>query len=365
MRTGRGDFPVTEAARTLADAIAGDDRALDRALELPLDVITEQRLSSVIARRAREQGRAMSTGLRKAELVSAAHWMILEQTLGAVDESLRGVGGARAFFKGADLANRVYRWREDRPASDVDLLVEASSFEAARRSLERAGFVALYSGPHAERYLEDEGYAWQAQREGSAMVELHHRLWGLAPSRFAAHLLSTVTPHPEYDGFGELSLGAAWLVSAVHLWLHPPPRGLLAFWDLERIADAALDDPAFRPTVMSLARHHDLQLPVVLAAYLTHALWRRPLHLGLAVDLVPDLRPPERLVLARARRGGEAAVSPATFPLARLLSARRSRAGLRVLWRRFWPHPGVVEQLTAPGPWWQRRLSLLLRRRAG
>ena len=46
--------------------------------------------------------------------------------------------------------------------------------------------------------------------------------------------------------------------------------------------------------------------------------------------------------------------------LARLLARRPSRMGWLAPWRRIWPHPGTVNQLTPDEwPWWGRRAWIM------
>ena len=143
-------------------------------------------------------------------------------------------------------------------------------------------------------------------------------------------------------------------MAAVHTWLNPPPRPLLAWWDLERIAAA---EPGMADEAASLAETWDLQLPAGLAAAQVAALWPSAPNRTIADRLLGGLRPIERF----AARQGEA-VGLKSIVLARLLSGRASRAGWRSLPRRIWSHPGIVEQETPAGRIWPvRRLAHVFR----
>ena len=279
-----------------------------------------------------------------------------------VEDRLRGVGAALGEagvpwlpLKGCDLGARVYRNPEERPVGDIDVLVPRAELPRVQAALRAAGWRGLAEGPRMERYLRDEGYAWQAEDASGVLLEVHVRLWGIVPAGLGAALLATAVPDPGLGTSGRrLPLAHAWLVAAVHTWLNPPPRPLLSWWDLERIAAA---EPGMADEAARLAEAWDLQLPAGLAAAQTASLWPSPPNRAIADRLLGGLRPLERLA---ARRGE--AVGLKSIVLARLLSGRASRAGWRSLPRRIWAHPGIVEQ-TTPAHWiWPaRRIAHVMR----
>ena len=146
-------------------------------------------------------------------------------------------------------------------------------------------------------------------------------------------------------------------MAAVHTWLNPPPRPLLAWWDLERIAAAEPGLADLAEDAARLAEEWDLQLPAGLSAAQVARLWPSAPNRAIADRLLGGLRPLERLA---ARRGE--AVGLRSIVLARLLSGRASRAGWRSLPRQVWAHPGIVEQETRAGQSWPaRRLAHVMR----
>jgi hypothetical protein len=258
-------------------------------------------------------------------------------------------------IKGCDVGARVYEHPEERPVGDVDLLVAEADFPRARDALTASGWRPFFAGERAERYLREEGYAWAATDAAGLLLEVHVRLWGLVPAGLASALLAAALPDPALGSTGRrLPLAGAWLLAAVHAWLNPPPRPLLSWWDLERLAAA---DPGIVDEAVRLAEAWDLQLPAGLAAAQAAELWGSEPNREIADRLLARLYLPERL----AGRRGEAA-SLKAIVLARLLSGRASRAGWRSLPRQVWAHPGVVEQETPPDRSWPaRRLSHVLR----
>jgi len=352
------DVYLPDVHRLLARALTGDGEAIAAAASLPPAAVAPHRLLPALDRLARRVNVEPPAGWRRQRIAAAAHWLWLAETRRAVGEALDRAGVRWLPIKGCDLADRVYEAPEDRPTSDLDLLVAPASFDAARAALEDAGWSSLVPGEAAERYCREEGYAWQARRRGQPLVELHFRLWGLAPEELAGALVEDAVAAPELGAGRRPSLAGAFLLAAVHLWLEPPPRSLLACWDLERLAGHAAaqgDEDGLSEAVVDLARRFDLQLPVALAAAHCRALWPRPAAGAIAGPLLADLRPPERWLATRLARRGADALRLGQLVMARLLAGRRSRSGWRVIRRQLWAHPGVVAQETPAGWSWPRR----------
>ena len=261
-------------------------------------------------------------------------------------------------IKGMDLAYRVYDRPEERPTSDLDILIHTRDLAEARRRLLRAGWTPLQDGPRVEAYLLDEGYAWQARNRDGALLELHHRLWGWVHPGLGTACLDAAVSDPSLPlGGRRLRAAHAYLVAAVHLWLDAPPRSLTAFRDLRCLALGDEDPAALGREIVDEARRFDLQLPVLAAARVVHELWSDAVAGAVGDGLEKDLHRPERRALHRTSELDAASLS--SFVLARHLSRRRARHRLRrSLLRRFWVHPGVVEAGSPDTwPWWARRLA--------
>jgi hypothetical protein len=144
----------------------------------------------------------------------------------------------------------------------------------------------------------------------------------------------------------------AFVVSAVHSWIHAGRPQFIYWWELKLIADR-LEDGG---DVERAAREHGFELPVGLAAEYIGQLWEQPLCAELGRVLLADLRLPERVALGRVRRHGIDAMSLELLFVTRLLAGRPSRMGWKSVFRRAWPHAGIVEDTTPEGlPWWRRR----------
>jgi hypothetical protein len=351
-RTTTLGFPTADLR--LAAALDGDAEALFALLadDAAGELARRHRAGPALYRHARRQeatGPAFDAWHRDARTATARH-LALEAALEDAGRALDEAGVAWAPLKGFDLASRFGDRGAKRPTGDLDLLIASRDLDGGRHALEAAGFRGLDETPHSDAYLREEGYAWQATHPSDVLLELHFRLWGLVPESFAAEILERATPDPALPPGGHrLRLADAYVVAAVHLWLDPPPRRLLAFYDLVRIADRLPDDGA--EEVVAAAARGDLELPVMLAAEVSHALWRRDVCGAVARRLGTRLRAAERLCVHRLRRRGPAVAPLWALVVARRLARRRSRHGLtRTVARRLWPHPGTVERLT-PGGW--------------
>jgi hypothetical protein len=348
----------------LAAALAGDLDALAALGADPAgaELAKLHRLSPALALRARRLGIEGPSvdSWRRSLLGVAAHRLRIDEGLAGLGMVLGTAGIPWLPIKGCDLGSRVYEQPEERPAGDVDVLVAEADYLRVRRALEEAGWRSLFPGARIDAYLLEEGYAWQATNPSGLLLEVHHRLWGLVPSGLSAALVEAAEPDPTLGPTARrLPLAHAWLIAAVHVWLNPPPRPLLAVWDLERIASSK---PAVADEAIQLAVDWDLQLPAALAAAYAAGLWRSDPNRRIADRLMEALRPAEGLIARRALDGGVESASLESIVLARLLSFRSSRAGWRSLPRRIWAHPGIVEMETSPGRSWPaRRLAHVLR----
>lgn len=348
--------------RALALALAGDPDALKSLAADPAnaDLAKLHRVGPALALRARRlniEGPSVDAW-RRSLMGVTAHRLRIDEGLSTLGSILGAAGVPWLPIKGSDLGSRVYDQPEERPAGDVDILVAHADYLRARQALEAAGWRSLISGARIDAYLLEEGYAWQATDPTGLLLEVHHRLWGVVPPGFGRALVEAAEPDPALGPTARrLPLAHAWLVAAVHVWLNPRPRPLLAIWDLERIVS-----PDLVADIVRLANDWDLQLPAALAAEYAAGLWPSEPHRRIAGRLMEALRPAERLTARRALEGGVENASLESIVVARLLSFRESRAGWRSLFRKVWAHPGIVEMETPAGRSWPaRRLSHALK----
>lgn len=353
---------LTAADRRLARALGGDPQALERlaADDVQGTLARHHRAGGALYLRARRLGLEAPaiTAWHRLTLSVAAHHLQLRAMAEEVASRLADAGVEWLPLKGYDLATRVYDAPEERPTGDLDLLILPERLDDAVRALHADGWRALYQGPRNRIFLAEEGYAWMAVKKPHPLLEVHFRLWGLVPEHFETALFKRSRPDASLPAGGRrLTLADAYLVAAVHTWLSP--RYVVAWWDLARLSERLTPEQV--GDVVRQAGAWDLQLPVMLAAEVSAALWHREGCRTIHRQLAGELRAPERWLAARARQR-LTALSLASLQTARLLAGRRSRQRFKGPWRRIWPHPGIVERATPEHwPWLARRLWFQLR----
>ncbi len=307
---------------------------------------------------------AVVASWRQALQLSMARWLLVREAVESVSEALSNAGVRWAPIKGFDVCSRFYDPPESRPTTDLDILIEPARFDDARRCLGAAGWSGLFEGARAEDYLRSEGYAWQATGPSPVLLEVHFRLWGLVEEGLAEVMISSAHPDPALGATGlRLRRDHAYLLAAVHAWLRETPRSLSDWRDLDRILRVSSEEEI--GLIIVGARNGALGLPVCLSSAVAARLWPQSGHGRILDALAPELLRREATVLEDLESVGFDGLSTARIVLARLLSGRPSRAGLRSVWRRLWPHPGIVERET-PAEWsWVRRRGACLLRAAG
>jgi len=350
---------LRESQRMIALAVAGQKRALQRvAHEIYPSLVGRHRMAPALAIQAHASwisGPSVDKW-RRGLLLSMARWLCLREEIKRVGETLGREGVTWIPLKGNDLATRVYDHPEERPVSDLDILIAGSDYFKARAALEAEGWAGLYPGTRFDRFILEEWHHWVARNQRGFVLELHIRLWNLVPPGLEAELIEKAGPDPTLGPGGRrIRLSHAFVVAGVQAQINHTPRPLLSWWDLVRIAQRT--GKTLAPEVVELARRWEVQLPVSLAAATAAELWQNDACREIASDLAHDMRLPELVAQRRALQGGIDALSRRDLALARLLSFRGRRGGLGGLRRMVWPHPGVVERDTPWNwPWAKRRI---------
>ncbi len=355
-------------AKALDDEATDQDRhhALQQATELPWETIQQHRLGPALALRSKAAGLEPPAEWQRALLGTTAHLLRLQHAAEQVMSTLGGLDIPWTVLKGFDLGPRIYRRAEERPTSDLDFLVAPEHRTDAVEALQSAGWQNLFPGQRYAAYLRDEGYADSLTLgpQSGILLEIHFRLWGLLPERAGRDVLDTAVDDPTLGAGGRrVTLAAAWVIAAAHVWLDPPPRPLRAWWELRRLSAAARDEGLeLENDVQPLIEAWGLQLPALLAAAQTAVLWPSDAtNRTIADTLSGHLRWPERLLARRVYPERNATgsalgdLSTAQIVRSRLLALRPSRAGWRTLPRQLWAHPGIVEIQTPEETWWPRR----------
>ena len=341
----------------VAAAIEGDRGALNSVLDgMRFDEwVGHHRMGPALFVAAHElgiQGPAVDR-CQEAYVATAAQWLRLRAVLSRIGGALDAEDVPWIPLKGLDTAERFFSRPELRPTSDLDVLVPAEQLECAMQALEGSDW-AFPSTPLMERYQREEGYNWHGQAFHGESLELHYRLWGTVPDSVVEGCWRWAVLSPDLGRRGfRLEPAMAFLVCAVHSWIHAGQPQFIYWWELKLIADRL----AGAGDVVAFAREHGLQFPVGLVAEYVGQLWQHELCLGLARELLEDIRLPERVVLRRVRRRGIESMTLEMLYVARLLARRPSRMGWKSVLRRVWPHAGIVEDTTSKEmAWWRRRV---------
>lgn len=347
--TGWHRRPLSRDICTLAAAMAGNPAALTRVVEEPAftERIARQRIAALLARRAREahvSGPAVESW-QAARRAIAASWLLAEHMLGIVGESLAAAAVRWSPIKGADLAFRVHQAPEDRPATDLDILVAPADLATAVAALKEAGWSDRWSGdPGMWRYALDEGHNWPLVRREGVMVEVHFRLWGWLPPELAPAMLARAQADPSRGLTACRLLPAdAALLSACHAWTEALGEApLRTLYDVCRLLTVTpgLDAQAAADTLVAYAAKSGLQAAVGGVLRLVIALWPETPAEQLASRMIHSA--------PRLERAGSHILWPrighrnalAALVLLRLLARQPSRQGWKSLGRRLLPHEG-------------------------
>jgi len=343
--------------RLVAEAIEGDRDALKRVFESDgLDEWARRHRMSpalFVAARDRGFGGQAIDDFQDSYVLSAARWVLFRAVLSRIGEVLDSVDVHWIPLKGLDTAERFYPRPDLRPMSDLDVLVPIEQLKVAMDALEGSG-CSFPSTRLLEKYRREEGYNWHSRAFHDVSLELHYRLWGTVPSSLVEACWNSAVSSPDLGRQGfRLALPMAFIVSAEHSWVHAGRPQFIYWWELKLIADR-LEGAA---EVVEAAREHGLQFPVGLAAEYVGRLWDHKLCLEIGQRLLKDIRAPERVALGRVRRRGIDAMTLEQLYVTMLLSRRPSRMGWKSVFRRVWPHPGIVESSTPSDlSWWRRRM---------
>jgi hypothetical protein len=343
--------------RKVAAAIEGDREALAAILEREdlEEWVRDHRMGAalfVAAEQLGVEGPAVDY-CQSVCMATAGRWMRLRALLSRSGSVLDEAGIPWIPLKGLDTAERFFPRPELRLSSDLDVLVPFDRLDDAMAALERVGW-SFETSELIDAYQRAEGYNWGGRGLRGDSFELHYRLWGMVPQSLVEACWKTAVEAPELGSKGlKLAPPMAFVVSAVHSWVHAGSPQFIYWWEMKLIADRLEN----ADEVVAAAREHELQFPVGLAAEYVGRLWDHELLLEIARELLEDIPLPERLALGRVRRRGIDAMTLELLYVARLFAGRPSRMGWKSIWRRLWPHAGIVEDTTSGAlPWWRRRV---------
>lgn len=283
---------------------------------------------------------------RKVKQLNGRKYFLLRSRLHVVNKLFHEAGIDWMPIKGMDTSKRFFEFPEDRPMSDIDILVRHKAYHESRAILESHGWSSPYKQRDKwDKYIEAEGYNWQMIDRMGVLLELHFRLWGFVPESLTEEIwmMAQKTSLSESTSWS-MSPAHVFVVAAIHFWLSK--RMLLRLWELHRIANKAT--ASFVDDVVAITNRHGLQLPVLLTCEKTHTLFSNEECGLIAGELRKVLRYPEKRLFLQVPKGGLSTITLEKVYLARLLSNRPNRMGWKSIFRRIWPHGAIIEEKT-PG----------------
>ena len=161
-------------------------------------------------------------------VATAAQWIRLRAVLAQAGTALDAADVPWIPLKGLDTAERFFPRPELRLSSDIDLLVPAEKLERAMEALGAAGW-GFPSTPLLAAYQREEGYNWHGRGRHGDSLELHYRLWGMVPGSVVEACWRSPVASPDLGRRGfRLEPAMAFLISAVHSWIHAGRRQVIS-----------------------------------------------------------------------------------------------------------------------------------------
>ncbi len=267
-------------------------------------------------------------------------------------------------LKGIDTAFRFFEEPTDRLTTDIDLLVREEDVEKVCSILISNGWTWAYDP--SERYLNyirDEGYNYQFVNSDRILLEIHFRLWGFVRKEFTYFLWECAYKDKDNEVLYRIPSYLAYLISATHLWLSPPTRFFHYLWELHRISRFIHRNELSE--LIHIVEREGLQLPVALASALASTLWpENRMVSGIMKACHALCSWSERWIYKAGLRFYEQRFFRNLMYLVRLMNKRPSRMGWRGIYRKLWPHPGIIDVSTSPHhPWVWRRVEYYWRMR--
>lgn len=247
----------------------------------------------IVLRKLRERGEAnlpKDAGLlqKLAELrdqmtTVTGQSMLLQYHGDRIMKALTAKGIPARIVKGPVFARRLYRQLADRPFTDIDILVDPASVEAANRTIAECGF-ELGSGEAESHELQE--FKWLEKENSSLLIELHGNLVHDTGMR---RRLSLGFRELQAIDKGETDTPAALLTIAI---VHA--AGGHKFHRLQLCVDVlqgvrALRSPEDEARLLEAARVTGIELELVTVLNVTGRLFAAPRAIELANRIKPDL----------------------------------------------------------------------------
>ena len=237
--------------------------------------------------------------MRRLAMVSDFAMLHLETRLRESLRVLHGAGVRVMLLKGAALAHTAYSGVRQRPMSDLDLLVDASNAQLARRAMLSAGWRDIVGGiPDSVYDRHHHLPPLHDTRSPDLQLEIHTALFQeRQPFAFDARDL-WANAQPLGTAFPE-----AWVPDVVHsllhaslhfLWSH---QGRFGVWRTLRDLDALTRNPAFDWNTFVKAAKASRGAT---SCYWTFRIAGVTAGIAVPADVMAELRPPRSAYMLRA-----------------------------------------------------------------
>ncbi|MBZ9987491.1 nucleotidyltransferase family protein [Mesorhizobium sp. BH1-1-5] len=221
--------------------------------------------------------------LRDEATMATGQSMLLQYHGDRIMKALAAKGVPARIVKGPVFARKLYRQSADRPFTDIDILVEPTSIEAANRTIGECGF-ELGSDETESHELQE--FKWLEKENSSLLIELHGNLVHDTGMRRRLSLgfreLQTIDD-------GENDTPASLLTIAI---VHA--AGGHKFHRLQLCVDVlqgvrALKSPEEEARLLEAARMTGIELELATVLNVTGRLFGAPRAIELANRIKPDL----------------------------------------------------------------------------
>ncbi|TPI14735.1 nucleotidyltransferase family protein [Mesorhizobium sp. B4-1-3] len=221
--------------------------------------------------------------LRDAATMATGQSMLLQYHGDRIMKALAAKGVPARIVKGPVFARKLYRQLADRPFTDIDILVDPASIEAANKTIGECGFELGSDEARSHELLE---FKWLEKENSSLLVELHGNL--VHDTGMRRRLSLGFRELQAIDGSETDTPAALLTIAVVHA------AGGHKFHRLQLCVDVlqgvrALKSPQAEARLLDAARMTGIELELATVLNVTGRLFAAPRAIELADRIKPDL----------------------------------------------------------------------------
>ncbi|MBZ9760462.1 nucleotidyltransferase family protein [Mesorhizobium sp. CA8] len=221
--------------------------------------------------------------LRDEATMATGQSMLLQYHGDRIMKALAAKGVPARIVKGPVFARKLYSQVADRPFTDIDILVDPASIEAANRTIGECGFELGSDEPRSHELQE---FKWLEKENSSLLVELHGNL--VHDTGMRRRLSLGFRELQAIDGSETDTPAALLTIAIVHA------AGGHKFHRLQLCVDVlqgvrALKSPQAEARLLDAARMTGIELELATVLNVTGRLFAAPRAIELADRIKPDL----------------------------------------------------------------------------